>query len=152
MDPLSVTASIVGIVAFATQVNSAITAFMDAYRATDSELHAIAAEVDAMHHILERLQNTYEASNAGLAEAHSRQGNKPWQSFSKSKHHIATTSNTRTDKALMGVLDGLNGSLKKLDDIVKKSGERMVKGGVHKLRVRAMWHRTAVGIEKVFFS
>jgi len=135
MDPLSITASIVGVLAFAIDVASAIDSFVTEYRATDSELKAIAKEVDSLRSVLESLRNAYQTRNR--AEIPSR--------LNKFKNVFAR----QTDKALESALDGLDQSMKQLADVVTKSKLRMAKGGVYKVYVQALWQRTATGIDKV---
>jgi peptidoglycan hydrolase CwlO-like protein len=131
MDPLSVTASIIAVLAFAANVASTIDSFITEYRATDSELKAIVKEMDALQSVLESLLNAYQE--------HSGQ----------SKVKKDSPSHGPTDKALESVLDGLDGSMKQLVDAVTKSRLRMAKGGMYKVYVQALWQRTAIGIENV---
>lgn len=150
MDPLSITASIIGIVTFAEQVHGAISAFLEAYYAADSELLSITTELDILRGVLESLQNAYQTSEGGTENTWAGFGNK-FKGLIKGKHKHSTTEGTKTDEVLKGVLNGLEASMKKLDDIVKTSSDRMSRGGIHKLRVRALWQRTSVGIEKVIY-
>jgi Fungal N-terminal domain of STAND proteins len=141
MDPLSLAASITGILSFTISAATTIDSFITEYRATDSELKAIAKEVDALQSVLESLRSTYQKTNP--VEESSR--------LSKFKKVFTRDSSNhgQTDKALESALDGLDGSMKQLVDVVTKSKLRMAKGGMHKVYVQALWQRTATGIEKV---
>jgi hypothetical protein len=136
MDPLSVTASIIAVLAFAADVASTIDSFITEYRATDSELKAIVKEVDALQSVLESLRKAYQMTH-------------PVEHSGRSKVKKDSPSHGPTDKALESVLDGLDGSMKQLVDVVTKSKLRMAKGGMYKVYVQALWQRTATGIEKV---
>lgn len=138
MDPVSMTASIIAVLAFTGQVSSTIGTFITEYRAADSELKAIVKEVDALRGVLACLQNAYQAEHA-IPEIRLVLGGEPGDS----RNH------EQTDKALERTLEGLDGSMKKLDEVVKRSKQRMAKGGVYKVYVQALWQRTAKGIEKV---
>jgi hypothetical protein len=67
----------------------------------------------------------------------------------KSKQKGSVATEQLADEPLREVLGGLNGSMKQLDDVVKKSRDKLAKGGLHKVHVRALWQRTAKGIEKI---
>lgn len=71
-DPLSIVASIIGVVTFAAQVGGTIKDFIDDYRGSDLELDAIAAEVSALYGVLQSLQGEY--GNAGEVEKVGRAG------------------------------------------------------------------------------
>jgi hypothetical protein len=148
MEPLSITASIVGVLAFAIDVTTAIDSFVTEYRATDSELKAIAKEVDALRSVLESLRNTYQTRNRAEIPSGLNKFKTVFagQRDSGQSHGEGTR---RTDKALESALDGLDQSMKQLADVVTKSKLRMAKGGVYKVYVQALWQRTATGIEKV---
>jgi hypothetical protein len=147
-DPLSIAASIIGIVTFAAQVGGTIKDFIDDYRGSDLELNAIAAEVNALCGVLQNLHGEYE--NAGEVEVsgHSRPASK-LERILKSKKKASVDTQPLADAPLREVLGGLNGSMQQLDDVVKRSRERIAKGGLYKVHVRALWQRTAKGIEKI---
>jgi hypothetical protein len=136
-DPLSIAASLIGVVAFAAQVGSAIKDFTDAYRGAELELGAIAAELSALSVVLQKLQVEYEKADI------------PSNSIASSGKRLDSWRPDETDEPLRAVLSGLDGSIEKLQDVVSKSFERMAKGGLYKVQVRALWQRTAKGINRV---
>lgn len=147
-DPLSIAASIIGVVTFAAQVGGTIKVFIDDYRGSDLELNAIAAELSALYGVLQSLHGEYE--NAGEVERSGRAGpESKLERILKSKQKVSVATEQLADEPLREVLGGLNGSMKQLDDVVKKSREKMAKGGLYKVHVRALWQRTAKGIEKI---
>jgi Fungal N-terminal domain of STAND proteins len=146
-DPLSIVTSVIGIVAFAAQVGSSIKDFTDSYRGTDLELTAIVAELSTLSSVLTSLQAAYgevEELNANGAKTTSK-----WKPLLSHQQNSRTVRQGQADRPLKEVLDGLNRSMKQLDDVVKRSGEQMAKGGLYKVRVKALWLKTAKGIEKV---
>lgn len=147
-DPLSITASIIAVVTFAAQVGGSIKSFIDDYRSADLELDAIAAEVNALCGVLKSLQGEYEEATSSAAHARLGAASKLKQ-LVKGKAMASGVTPEQADKALQDILHCLNGSMKQLDDVVKKSKDRMAKGGIYKIQVRALWQRTAKGIEKV---
>jgi hypothetical protein len=145
MDPLSLTASIVGVLTFAVDVATAIDSFITAYRTTDSELEAIVKEVNALRSVLESLRIAYQRANRSASGLSMLKNVFMRQRNSVRGHGYG---HGQTDKALESTLDGLEESLKQLVDVVTKSKGRMAKGGVYKAYVQALWQRTATGIEK----
>jgi hypothetical protein len=145
MDPVSLTASIVAILGFTAQVGSAINSFVTEYRATDSELKALAKEVDALRAVLNSLWSTYQESSLAIPQPGLGETNM----LPCGQEDLLAIEHRQTDKALEIVLDGLDESLKQLLEIVRKSTERMAKGRMYKIYVQALWKRTATGIERV---
>jgi len=150
MDPLSITASIIGVLTFTIQVGTAIDTFISEYRAADSELKAIVGEVDALRGVLQSLHNAYRKPPGGIPEQFSGLWSNKWKKLARAGHERSNPKGLgQTDNALESTLEGLGGSLEKLADVVTTSKHRMGKGGVHKVYVQALWQRTATGIEKV---
>lgn len=125
-DPLSIAASIIAVVTLAREVTTSIDAFLSSYRAADSELKIIAQEVEDLHNVLKIL--------------HEKSAAEP---------QVPRSELSTADQVLLGVLKDPGGCVTELDVVVKKSCERMGKGGVHKLRVQVIWQSTSKGIEKV---
>jgi hypothetical protein len=147
MDPLSLTASIIGVLTFAIDVATAIDSFITVYRTTDSELEAIVKEVNALRSVLESLRNAYQRAN----RTRSASGLSMLKNvFMRQRNSVRGhgDGHGQTDKALESTLDGLEESLKQLVDVVTKSQGRMAKGGLYKVYVQTLWQRTATGIEK----
>jgi hypothetical protein len=144
MDPLSITASIIAVLTFTVDVATTIDFFITEYRATDSELKAIVKEVDALQSVLESLKNAYQTTCRAETAT---DGSKFKKVFTRQRN--STQGRGQTDKALESILDGLDGSMKQLVDVVTRSKSRMATGGMYKVYVQALWQRTATGIEKV---
>src|ERR1700726_2913471 len=117
MDPLSLTASIVGVLTFAVDVATAIDSFITAYRTTDSELEAIVKEVNALRSVLESLRNAYQRANRSASGLSMLKNVFMRQRNSVRGHGYG---HGQTDKALKSTLDGLEESLKQLVDVVTK--------------------------------
>ena len=149
MDPLSIAASIIGVLTFTIQVGNTIDTFISDYRIADSELKAIVEEVHALRGVLECLQNVYLTVTTYNAETGSSQRIK-WKKIPTGGHmYLNTKSRGDTDKALKNTLQGLDTNMKTLEDVVHKCNQRIARGGVYKAYVQALWQRTASGIEKV---
>lgn len=148
MDPLSITASIIAVVSFAAQVMTTIKDFIDAAQTSDSELEVIVTEVEALRSILGQFQKVYESADVTVSKTHSRFGSK-MRGLLINKHNRVTQ---QVDLALVLVLNGLERGLKRLEEIINKSSDRMAKAGIQKWRVRLPWQRTAPGIGKVMRS
>lgn len=147
-DPLSVTASIIAVVTITAQVGGLIDDFVSSYRDSSTALKEIAAELGVLKVVLERLHDAYD--NVHKSSTKNQTPNRSRLPIKSDKKHSKTKlESAPTDAALTSVLGGLQNSMRKLDDVLKKSNERMIKGGFHKMQVQMLWQRTYKGIDKV---
>jgi hypothetical protein len=133
-DPLSLVASIAAVITFTAQAGKLIDDLISRYRETNSELAEVGTEIRLLEVVLGELETAYRSHSAT-----------PGGYGEESKC-------APTDTTLKTVLDGLNRCMKQLKDVVAKSYERMERGGLHKIRVQAVWQRTSKGINKVLFQ
>lgn len=147
-DPLSVTASIIAVVTITAQVGSLINDFVSSYRDSSSALKEVATELSVLKVVLERLHDAYDNAHGSSAK-----NQPPTRSRlpvkSNKKRDKTKVESAPTDAALASVLDGLQASMRKLDEVVKKSNDRIIKGGIHKMQVQMLWQRTYKGVDKV---
>lgn len=138
-DPVSLVASITGVITFTAQAAKLIDDFVSSYRDTNSELAEVGTEIRLLEVVLDELEKAYRspATSTDLAtyDGHGEAGKVG-----------------PTNAALKTVLDGLNRCMKQLKDVVAKSYEQMERGGLHKIKVQTVWQRTSKGINKVLFQ
>jgi hypothetical protein len=63
-DPLSITASLIGLITFAAQAGTVINDFVNAYQGAELELGDVAAELTALSGVLQKLQVKYEIADS----------------------------------------------------------------------------------------